>query len=489
MLSLRFIFIIVLCIDKKNPIVIKQIDSALFSTLSFIFESKIIKYNHSFMKKNIAFLLLVGTFFGFIAQKTSQLAVKNITNNFTKEFLYLGYPFKNASGFYIHSVDHLAKEKFYYKTELLPLEIRPFKEDLYIAGGMKSNTTFFKLDTLFNISAVDKLEGLTFAPHDFQFLPNNHLLGFAITPETINTVDLVENGVEDAKIEHFTIIELDTLTNEIVHQWNSKNYFSMFEAGDYVKLESKVIDYCHFNSIQYIEQDQSVVLSSRSMSEITKIKWPEGDIIWRLGGQCNDFKFLDDTLGFSAQHQVRLHGDTLVFFDNGTFHENPQSSVVVYKIDEKNKTVKLLRRFYGNDVNFTKRRGGVTLLKSGNYLVSWGSNIHRDYNFTELSPNGETLQNVWHYNPHNYRVNKGTWSPKLLQLVSKKRNKLQFKNNSKHTITVDKITEAKPNANLPITLPPNEVFEVVLIKEEASKMSIDYANKDLFFVSQDFTLK
>lgn len=440
------------------------------------------------MKKNIALLLLVGTFFSFIAQKTSQLAVKNISNNFTKELLYLSYSFRSTGGFYIHSVDHLANEKFYYKTDVLPLEIRPFDNDLYFAGGMKSNSTFFKLDTLLNISAVDKYDGLVFAPHDFQFLPNGHFLGFAITPETINTQSMVEHGFKEAKIEHFTIVELDTSTNEVVHQWNSKNYFSMFEASDYVKLESKVIDYCHFNSIQYIEQDQSVVTSSRSMSEITKIKWPEGDVVWRLGGKCNDFTFMNDTIGFSAQHQVRMHGDTLVFFDNGTFHDKPQSSVVVYKINEQNKTVELLRRFYGNDVNFTKRRGGVTLLKSGNYLVSWGSNIHRDYNFTELSPNGETLQNVWHYNPHNYRINKGVWSPKLLKLISKKSNKLQFKNQSKHIITIEKIIGAESGLNLPMTLSPDETFDVKISKDN-NHIGIDYSNKDLFFVSQDFTIK
>src|SRR2546422_8452549 len=50
----------------------------------------------------------------------------------------------------------------------------------------------------------------------------------------------------------------------------------------------------HGNSIE-LDSDGNLLLSSRHMSEITKIDRQTGDIIWRMGlnSKHNDFTFLD----------------------------------------------------------------------------------------------------------------------------------------------------------------------------------------------------
>lgn len=455
------------------------------------------------MKRFYITIYLLCVALSLFGQRESQLHVVNIKEGYTEEILYMGFRYKGAAKMYLNGISEDAEILFNYKLDISPLEIRPSKnsKELIVAGGLKSKTALYRLDTLLNLSPIDKLyekhSTIVLAPHDFQFLPNGHLLAFAPLPDTTDVSKIVEGGVTNATIVHFGIFEIDTTTNHIIHQWNSKDHFSILETGEHLNLKAQHIDYFHLNSIQYIEHDQTVLLSSRDMSEITKVKWPEGQIVWRMGGKKNEFEFLNDEIGFTGQHQARMYNDTLLLFDNGTFHKKKQSSAVMYQVDEKNKVVRLLHRFYGNDVNFTKRRGGVKLLKNGNLLISWGQNQNRDHNFSELSSCGETLQKGFFYNTQNYRINKGHFKPKLLSIQLKQvkqQQLLQLLNHSRYLLTIKNIyigdkklksfqeKVIQPTANQTISLK---------VEEPVDKLNgyVEYEYKDIFYVKQDFQIQ
>ncbi len=442
------------------------------------------------------FILLALSSYG---QRASQLSIKNIKGGYGEDVLYLPFRYKGVAKMYINGIDKEANILFNYKLDHSPLELRPSDDQqyLYIAGGLKGKSALHRLDTLLNLEVVDKVEEITLDAHDFQFLPNGHLLMFAPTPDTLDLSKRVAGGQEAVKVIHFSIFEIDLTEQKVLHEWNSKDHFSILDGGEHLDLRAKSLDYCHFNSIQYLEKDGTVITSSRDMSEITKIKWPEGDVIWRMGGKNNVFEFVNDTIGFAGQHQARMHGDTLVLFDNGTFHDHKQSSVVMYRVDEEHKKVTLLHRFYGNDINFTKRRGGVSLLKNGNLLVSWGQNENLDHNFSELAASGETLQKGYFYNVQNYRVNKGTWQPKLLKIVLEEgvMKQLKVSNQSTYPLKITKIATNKGTVQLirPLQLAPQESkwiglsFEgEAILDSKGLKGSIEYEHEDLFFVNQVF---
>ena len=62
------------------------------------------------------------------------------------------------------------------------------------------------------------------------------------------------------------------------------------------------INFPHMNALD-VDTDHHLLLSSRHISEVTKIHRDTGRIIWRLGGAHSDFAFVADPLnGFPNQH-------------------------------------------------------------------------------------------------------------------------------------------------------------------------------------------
>ena len=67
-----------------------------------------------------------------------------------------------------------------------------------------------------------------------------------------------------------------------------------------------------------IHSEGNLIISTRNFNEITKISRQTGEIIWRLGGEKNQFQFINDNRGFGRQHSARvLSNGNLAIFDNG----------------------------------------------------------------------------------------------------------------------------------------------------------------------------
>ena len=136
------------------------------------------------------------------------------------------------------------------------------------------------------------------------------------------------------------------------------------------------------------------------------------NIIWRLGGKNNQFTFINDNLGFSRQHDIRLFstGD-ISLFDNGDYHPTQVSSAVEYKLDEANKTATLVRRIYHDNI-YTNTEGSVQEMPNGNRLISWGHNW--DPVLTEVTPNDSIAFDLSYQNYFDtYRAFKYQWKTNL----------------------------------------------------------------------------
>jgi outer membrane protein assembly factor BamB len=160
---------------------------------------------------------------------------------------------------------------------------------------------------------------------------------------------------------------MDANDNEI-WRWRSIDHYDILDVDQYVDLTQHQIDWTHSNAIE-IDTDGNILLSTRNFDEVTKINRTTGDIIWQLGGERNQFTFINDTRGFSRQHSVRrLSNGNLILFDNGHYLIPEYSSVVEYEIDETNFTATLVRRYTRNESVFSRLRGGVQELPNGNIL-------------------------------------------------------------------------------------------------------------------------
>jgi hypothetical protein len=168
-----------------------------------------------------------------------------------------------------------------------------------------------------------------------------------------------------------------------------------------------------------IDDDGDILLSSRLLSEITKINRQTGEIIWRMtgipGSANNDFQFINDPLnGFRNQHSIRALGNGhYTLFDNGNLHNPRVSRAVEYHIDTLQMTATLVWEFQ-NDLNnhYSHYMGNAQRLPNGNTLINWAiGNVLPIA--TEVRPNGDKAFEMWFAEGyHCYRSFRFPWQGK-----------------------------------------------------------------------------
>lgn len=195
------------------------------------------------------------------------------------------------------------------------------------------------------------------------------------------------------------IIQVTDRQGRAQFTWSSKGHVKPTEG--YV-LGARGQDYAHLNSVQ-VQPNGDIVASFRNTGQVLRIaterrgKFEPGDVVWRLGGERNEFTFVGDPLGgFCAQHDARiLPGGHLLLFDNGAERRDsgplspqtadmcpdpadptgprvarPQSRVVEYALDVRARTATLV---WSHQVpgRYAAFAGSAQRLAGGNTLVGW----------------------------------------------------------------------------------------------------------------------
>jgi hypothetical protein len=208
--------------------------------------------------------------------------------------------------------------------------------------------------------------------HGLQVLPNGHALLMSYDPQPVDMSAVVPGGNPNATVTGLIIQELDAAKN-VIFQWRSWDHFEITDAVN-VDLTAPTIDYSHGNSVE-LDFDGNILISSRHMSEITKIDRQTGDIIWRLGLNApkNEFTFVNDTRGFSYQHDARrLPNGNITVFDNGNFQNPGFSRAVEYELDEQNKVATLVWQYRNTPDVRGPFMGNVQRRSSGGTMIGWG---------------------------------------------------------------------------------------------------------------------
>ena len=251
----------------------------------------------------------------------------------------------------------------------------------------RSTSKFYALDSSYAL--VDSFatgNGYVTDLHDLQILPNGNALIMAYDPQPVGMDTVVTGGNPAAIVTGLIIQEIDAAKN-VVFQWRSWDYFKITDGvACMVNLLGAQIDYSHGNAIE-LDHDGNLLISSRHMNEITKIDRQTGDIIWRLGlnSHHNDFTFVDDARGFSAQHDIRrLPNGHITLFDNGNCQSPQYSRALEYDLDETNKVATLKWEYRSTPDIYGFATGNVQRLSSGSTLINWGFAAM----VTELDPLG-----------------------------------------------------------------------------------------------------
>lgn len=249
--------------------------------------------------------------------------------------------------------------------------------------GLWGSGEFYGLDNSYNIVKTYRAgNGYSIDIHDLQIIPEDHALIMIYDPQVVDMT--AYGGLPDATVIGLVLQELDDDGN-VVFQWRSWDHFKFEDS--IVDLTAPVVDYAHGNSIE-LDFDGNLLISSRTMDEITKIDRQSGEIIWRLGGKNNEFgSFINDPDSFLRQHDGRrLANGNITIFDNHNVPNSTFARAVEYELDETSdpKTATMVWEYRSSMPS--QAMGNAQRLPRNNTMIGWGTLYP---SLTEVKPNGD----------------------------------------------------------------------------------------------------
>jgi hypothetical protein len=159
------------------------------------------------------------------------------------------------------------------------------------------------------------------AHHEVFPMPGGNYLTLVPTSQTV-----IQNGQPQTWVGDF-LREYDRHTNAVVWQWNEFDYWSTLDFDPLVGG-----DWTHTNAVVYNLTDNSVYVSARHLSRITRIDYTTKDIIYNMGFNMpsGDVDFGDNLFSFQHAPDLLPNGHMMVF-DNGNRRDHivqtPQTGV------------------------------------------------------------------------------------------------------------------------------------------------------------------
>jgi len=176
-------------------------------------------------------------------------------------------------------------------------------------------------------------------------------------------------GSEQAEVTG-TVVQHLSAGGGLLFEWSAFDHFAITDLEPAARTGTEV-NWTHGNALD-LDADGSLLVSFRSLNEVTKIDVMTGSVLWRMGGLRNGFTFLDSpTPAFARQHGVRVTGaGQLTLLDNSG--DAAATRAERYTYDAGAGTARLVAS-YGPADAVTARLGGTTqALPGGRTLVAFG---------------------------------------------------------------------------------------------------------------------
>ena len=206
-----------------------------------------------------------------------------------------------------------------YDFKVLPngyLHYAPFIHTHSWTGG--GDCTHQILDDSYNShETIAAGNGYVADTHEFQLLPNGHVLLEGYYRTQMDVSKYVAGGYPNAMVAGAVIQELDADRN-VIFQWRSWDHFTLLGYyGPYLTPNNPagkrpVIDAFHLNTV-VMDADGNLLVSNFGM-DVWKINRQTGQIMWRLGALANQFSFVGVN---PLQALGHFSGHTLSRLDNG----------------------------------------------------------------------------------------------------------------------------------------------------------------------------
>jgi hypothetical protein len=153
-------------------------------------------------------------------------------------------------------------------------------------------------------------------------------------------------------------------------EWNAFDHFAITDLDPALRTGPSV-NFTHANSLDFDEAGH-LLLSFRSLSELTSIDTATGAVRWRMGGRANQFTFDDGAMPFTRQHGLRHIGPgRLQVLDN--LGQQDGTRVEVYSYAPSSRTAARVSAM-APAPGVTAMLGGATQrLPGGRILAAYGN--------------------------------------------------------------------------------------------------------------------
>lgn len=238
-----------------------------------------------------------------------------------------------------------------------------------LSGGGANASVFVLFDAAGDsVRTLGCQNGLPVRFHDVLVQPDG---SYWIMCDDRRTVDMSAYGGSATASVTGTGVQHISATGELLLDWRPFDHIAYTDV-DTMILKASPINWTHGNAIS-LDTDGNLLISFRTLNEITKIDATTGEIIWRLGGKANQFTFTAPfgSPGFMGQHNVRALGNgRILLLDN---IGSADTRMEQYHVDPVTHVATLEWYYSPSPPVQTLVGGSVHVPASGRYIVSVGT--------------------------------------------------------------------------------------------------------------------
>jgi hypothetical protein len=237
-----------------------------------------------------------------------------------------------------------------------------------IAADPRNPEPWLEIDPLGRVSrTLGCLHGLVPRFHDLIAAPDG---SYWVMCDETRAMDLTAIGGVAGAMVTGTVIQHVSEAGELLFEWSPFEHFALTDL-DSASRAGPSVNWTHGNALT-LDADGDLVVSFRSLSEVTRIDSGTGAVIWRMGGLRNEFEFDDAAPPFLSQHGVRLAGeDQLLLLDN--LGHAAGSRGERYAVDAARRTARLITSYVPTVPAVASLGGTTQLLPDDHTLIAFGN--------------------------------------------------------------------------------------------------------------------
>jgi hypothetical protein len=211
------------------------------------------------------------------------------------------------------------------------------------------------------------MNGLHSRFHDILVLADG---SYWLMCDDTRVMDLTSVGGVAAAQVTGTVIQHVGAGSELLFEWNAFDHFQITDLDQSSRL-GPAVNWTHGNALD-LDAEGNLLVSFRSLSEITRIRVPSGEVIWRMGGLRSDFSLQEPGPPFTRQHGLRVIAPgRLQLFDN--LGEQVGSQAEQYEVIEATHTLHRVAAFSASPAVTSLLGGSTQPLPGGRVLVAYGN--------------------------------------------------------------------------------------------------------------------